>query len=111
MCCKRKDSTLGNLEFQRVSFFCELILCLLWVKEEWNADTIFRRDFTMEKNINVNIDPKAKPGKDPASRTEQEQQKTTEANMKLQEAFYDDNDNQGIDPANLNNQSAILTKE
>ena len=66
----------------------------------------------MEENKKVNIDPNAKPGKDIAlSVTEQEQQKTAEANMKLQEAFYDDNESKGIDPANLNNQSAILTKE
>jgi hypothetical protein len=80
-------------------------------KREMECRYYFQEGFYMEKNKYVNIDPKAKPGKDSASGSEQEQQDTAEANMKLQEAFYDDNDNHGIDPANLNNQSAILTKE
>ncbi|MBT2643407.1 hypothetical protein J7I80_14290 [Bacillus sp. ISL-41] len=60
----------------------------------------------MEKDKYVNIDPKAKPV-NPVS--EQEQVETAEANMKLQEAFYDENESNGVDPANLNNQTAILT--
>jgi hypothetical protein len=60
----------------------------------------------MDKDKFVNIDPKAKPA-NPGS--EKEQMETVEANMKLQEAFYDENESNGIDPANLNNQTAILT--
>jgi hypothetical protein len=60
----------------------------------------------MEKEKYVNIDPKAKPVSNAA---EEQQIETAEANMKLQEAFYDENESNGIDPANLNNQSAILT--
>jgi len=60
----------------------------------------------MKRESFVNIDPKSKPV---ASNSEQEQIETTEANMKLQEAFYDENESNGVDPANLNNQSAILT--
>ena len=60
----------------------------------------------MKRDRFVNIDPKAKPV---SSDSEQEQIETTEANMKLQEAFYDENESNGVDPANLNNQSAILT--
>ncbi len=60
----------------------------------------------MEKDKFVNIDPKAKPV-NPGS--EEEQRETAEANMKLQEAFYDENESNGVDPANLNNQTAILT--
>lgn len=60
----------------------------------------------MKKDRFVNIDPNAKPV---SSGPEQEQIETTEANMKLQEAFYDENESNGVDPANLNNQSAILT--
>ena len=41
--------------------------------------------------------------------SEKEQIETSEANMKLQDAFYDENESNGVDPANLNNQSAILT--
>jgi hypothetical protein len=60
----------------------------------------------MEKDKFVNIDPKAKsvnPG------SEKDQMETAEANMKLQDAFYDENESNGVDPANLNNQTAILT--
>lgn len=64
----------------------------------------------MEKNKIVNIDPKKKPVDETTLASEQEQQ-TAEANMKLQDAFYDENESKGVDPANLNNQSAILTKE
>jgi hypothetical protein len=60
----------------------------------------------MKKDKLVNIEPHAKPA---SSITEQEQLETAEANMKLQEAFYDENESNGVDPANLNNQSAILT--
>ena len=60
----------------------------------------------MKKDKFVNIDPKAKP-ESPGS--EQEQMETAEANMKLQDAFYDENESNGVDPANLNNQTAILT--
>ncbi|WP_226678850.1 hypothetical protein [Mesobacillus jeotgali] len=61
----------------------------------------------MDKDKYVNIDPKAKPA-NPSS--EKEQLETAEANMKLQNAFYDENESNGIDPANLNNQTAILTE-
>lgn len=61
----------------------------------------------MDKDKYVNIDPHAKPAS-PVS--EKEQLETAEANMKLQEAFYDENESDGIDPANLNNQTAILTE-
>lgn len=60
----------------------------------------------MEKDKFVNIDPKAKPVD---TDSEKEQMETAEANMKLQDAFYDENESNGVDPANLNNQSAILT--
>lgn len=60
----------------------------------------------MKRDRFVNIDPNAKAL---SSGSEQEQIETTEANMKLQEAFYDENESNGVDPANLNNQSAILT--
>ncbi|ESU31387.1 hypothetical protein G3A_17085 [Bacillus sp. 17376] len=60
----------------------------------------------MEKDKFVNIDPKAKPV-NPSS--EEEQMETAEANMKIQDAFYDENESNGVDPANLNNQTAILT--
>lgn len=60
----------------------------------------------MKKDRFVNVDPNAKPI---SSDSEKEQNETTEANMKLQEAFYDENESNGVDPANLNNQSAILT--
>lgn len=60
----------------------------------------------MEKDKFVNIDPNAKRVK---SGSEQEQMETAEANMKLQDAFYDENESNGVDPANLNNQTAILT--
>ncbi|WP_423408121.1 hypothetical protein AABM38_21055 [Heyndrickxia sp. MSNUG] len=60
----------------------------------------------MKKDKFVNLDPNAKPI---SSDSKQEQIETTEANMKLQEAFYDENESNGVDPANLNNQSAILT--
>ncbi|MBS8265917.1 hypothetical protein DYI25_15935 [Mesobacillus boroniphilus] len=60
----------------------------------------------MDKDKFVNIDSKAKPV-NPDS--EQEQMETAEANMKLQDAFYDENKSNGVDPANLNNQTAILT--
>jgi hypothetical protein len=60
----------------------------------------------MKKDKFVNIDPNSKPVK---SGSEEEQIETAEANMKLQEAFYDENESNGVDPANLNNQSAILT--
>ena len=60
----------------------------------------------MNKDKFVNNDPKAK-AVNPDS--EQEQMETAEANMKLQEAFYDENESNGVDPANLNNQTAILT--
>jgi hypothetical protein len=60
----------------------------------------------MKKDKFVNIDPNAKPVS-PGS--EEEQMETAEANMKIQDAFYDENESNGIDPANLNNQSAILT--
>ena len=61
----------------------------------------------MDKDKYVNIDPNAKSA-NPGS--EKEQLETAEANMKLQEAFYDENKSDGIDPANLNNQTAILTE-
>jgi hypothetical protein len=61
----------------------------------------------MDKDKYVNIDPHAKPAY-PGS--EKEQLETAEANMKLQDAFYDENKSKGIDPANLNNQTAILTE-
>lgn len=61
----------------------------------------------MEKDKIVNIDPNAKPVN---QRELEEQLKTTEANQKLQDAFYDENKSDGVDPANLNNQSAILTE-
>ncbi|WNF22457.1 hypothetical protein [Mesobacillus jeotgali] len=61
----------------------------------------------MDKDKYVNIDPHAKPA-NPGS--EKEQLETAEANMKLQDAFYDENKSKGIDPANLNNQTAILTE-
>lgn len=60
----------------------------------------------MEKDKFVNIDPNSKPVN---SGSQEEQIETAEANMKLQEAFYDENESNGVDPANLNNQSAILT--
>jgi hypothetical protein len=60
----------------------------------------------MKKDKFVNIDPNSKPVD---SGSEKEQMETAEANMKLQEAFYDENESDGVDPANLNNQSAILT--
>jgi hypothetical protein len=60
----------------------------------------------MKKDRYVNIDPNAKPV---SSGSEEEQIETSEANMKLQDAFYDENESNGVDPANLNNQSAILT--
>ncbi|MCM3663390.1 hypothetical protein M3204_03165 [Mesobacillus subterraneus] len=60
----------------------------------------------MKKDKFVNIDPNSKQVK---SGSEEEQIETAEANMKLQEAFYDENESNGVDPANLNNQSAILT--
>ncbi|MFT9599828.1 hypothetical protein [Mesobacillus sp.] len=60
----------------------------------------------MEKDKFINIDPKAKPVN---QGSEQEQMETAEANMKLQDAFYDENESNGVDPANLNNQTAILT--
>lgn len=60
----------------------------------------------MKKDKFVNIDSNAKRVK-PGS--EQEQMETAEANMKLQDAFYDENESNEIDPANLNNQTAILT--
>jgi hypothetical protein len=60
----------------------------------------------MKKDKFVDIDPKAKPVS-PGS--EDEQSETAEANMKIQDAFYDENKSKGVDPANLNNQSAILT--
>ncbi|WLR55673.1 hypothetical protein LC048_01265 [Mesobacillus subterraneus] len=60
----------------------------------------------MDKDKYVNIDPKAKPVNQDS---EQDQTKTAEANMKLQDAFYDENESNGVDPANLNNQTAILT--
>ena len=61
----------------------------------------------MEKDKFVDIDPNAKPVN---QRELEEQLKTTEANQKLQDAFYDENKSDGVDPANLNNQSAILTE-
>ncbi|WP_079507003.1 hypothetical protein [Mesobacillus jeotgali] len=60
----------------------------------------------MDKDKFVNIDPNAQPVN---QRELEEQLKTTEANQKLQDAFYDENKSNGVDPANLNNQSAILT--
>jgi homoaconitase/3-isopropylmalate dehydratase large subunit len=60
----------------------------------------------MKKDKLVNIEPHSKPV---SSIKEQEQMETAEANMKLQDAFYDENESNGVDPANLNNQSAILT--
>lgn len=60
----------------------------------------------MKKDKLVNIESHAKPV---SSISEQEQMETAEANMKLQDAFYDENESNGVDPANLNNQSAILT--
>lgn len=63
--------------------------------------------FNMEKDKIVDIDPNAKPVN---QRELEEQLKTTEANQKLQDAFYDENKSDGVDPANLNNQSAILTE-
>lgn len=60
----------------------------------------------MKKDKFVNIDPNSKPVN---TASEDEQIETAEANMKLQEAFYDENESNGVDPANLNNQSAILT--
>ncbi|MGA9224985.1 MAG: hypothetical protein WB217_01440 [Mesobacillus sp.] len=60
----------------------------------------------MKKDKYVNIDPNAKPV---STVSEEEQIETSEANMKLQDAFYDENESNGVDPANLNNQSAILT--
>lgn len=64
----------------------------------------------MKKDKYVNIDPNAKPGAYSSLGSEKEQMETAEANMKLQDAFYDENESNGIDPANLNNQSAILTE-
>ncbi|MCM3123993.1 MULTISPECIES: hypothetical protein [Bacillaceae] len=61
----------------------------------------------MDKDKLVDIDPNAKPGN---QREMEEHLKTTEANQKLQDAFYDENKSDGVDPANLNNQSAILTE-
>jgi len=60
----------------------------------------------MKKDKFVNIDPNSKRVN---TGSEKEQMETAEANMKLQEAFYDENESNGVDPANLNNQSAILT--
>lgn len=60
----------------------------------------------MKKDKFVNIDANSKPVN---TGSEEEQIETAEANMKLQEAFYDENESNGVDPANLNNQSAILT--
>jgi hypothetical protein len=60
----------------------------------------------MKKDKFVNIDPNSKRVN---TGSEEEQIETAEANMKLQEAFYDENESDGVDPANLNNQSAILT--
>ncbi|CAM3917130.1 hypothetical protein [Mesobacillus thioparans] len=61
----------------------------------------------MKKDKLVNIDANSEP----ANKRELEAQlETAEANMKLQDAFYDENESDGIDPANLNNQSAILTE-
>jgi hypothetical protein len=61
----------------------------------------------MEKDKLVNIDQNAQPVN---KRELEEREKSTEANQKLQDAFYDENKSNGIDPANLNNQSAILTE-
>jgi hypothetical protein len=61
----------------------------------------------MDKDKIVDIDSNAKPVN---QRELKEQLKTTEANQKLQDAFYDENKSDGVDPANLNNQSAILTE-
>ncbi|HAQ06702.1 MAG TPA: hypothetical protein DCR24_03925 [Bacillus bacterium] len=61
----------------------------------------------MKKDKFVNID--VKPGAYSSLGSEKEQTETTEANNKLQDAFYDENESNGIDPANLNNQTAILT--
>lgn len=61
----------------------------------------------MKKDKPVHIDPKAKPDRD----YEKGQNETTKANMEIQEAFYDEDRNKGVDPANLNNQSAILPEE
>lgn len=61
----------------------------------------------MKKDKLVNVDANAEP----ANKGELEEQlEAAEANMKLQDAFYDENESDGIDPANLNNQSAILTE-
>lgn len=61
----------------------------------------------MEKDKFVHIDPNSNPVK-PGS--EQDQMETAEANMKIQDAFYDENESNSVDPANLNNQTAILTE-
>jgi hypothetical protein len=61
----------------------------------------------MDKDKIVDIDSNAKPAN---QRELKEQLKTTEANQQLQDAFYDENKSDGVDPANLNNQSAILTE-
>ncbi len=61
----------------------------------------------MKKDKLVNIDAKSQRANEGEL---EEQLETAEANMKLQDAFYDENDSDGIDPANLNNQSAILTE-
>ncbi|MBT2678987.1 hypothetical protein J7E38_08235 [Bacillus sp. ISL-35] len=61
----------------------------------------------MKKDKFVNIDANAQPANQGDLG---EQLKTAEANMKLQDAFYDENKSDGVDPANLNNQSAILTE-
>lgn len=39
-----------------------------------------------------------------------EQDKTVETNEDIQEAFYDENEDKDVNPANLNNQTAILPK-
>lgn len=60
----------------------------------------------MAKDKSVNNNPKTKHAD---TGSEKEQMETAEANMKLQDAFYDENESNGVDPANLNNQTAILT--
>ncbi len=58
------------------------------------------------KKDKLNIDANKKPAN---RESEEEQVETAETNMEIQDEFYDENKSNDIDPANLNNQTAILT--